>query len=60
MDVNKVWSNWVLDRLIDLGFENVNIESITIESGIMNLEFNQIGQLTYKGSNFARRGAKHG
>jgi hypothetical protein len=26
MDVDKVWSNWVFDRLTNLGSENVNIE----------------------------------
>jgi hypothetical protein len=45
MDDNKVWSNWVLNQLIDLGSENVNIESIIIESGIMNPKFNQIGSI---------------
>ncbi len=59
MDVNKVWSNWVFDRLIDLGFENVNIKSITIGFSIMNFEFNQIGQLTYKlGFKFCKEGCQ--
>ncbi len=43
MDDDKVWLNWVFDRLRNLGSNNVNIESIIIVSSIMNLEFNHIG-----------------
>ncbi len=42
MDNNKVWSNWVLNQLINFGSKNVNIELITNGSNNMNLEFNQI------------------
>jgi hypothetical protein len=40
MDDDRICLNGVLNQSIDLGFRNVNIESITTRFGNTNLEFN--------------------